>query len=141
MKKYRVINDLQGADFGMGRDYTLEEWREQAIEWADMDENDGLIKLLKNTPRKELLDTIAEFWQIEFAEVKDILKWEDIESLVENTTITFCTPNDNHVTFSHHGNEINVDFYDSSNGNLNWWSYANFQELEQSWKELLKEIF
>lgn len=26
MKRYRVIEDLQGGDFGMDRDYTANEW-------------------------------------------------------------------------------------------------------------------
>lgn len=28
IKRYRVIEDLQGGDFGMYRDYTVEQWRE-----------------------------------------------------------------------------------------------------------------
>lgn len=68
-KRYRVSADLQGGDFGMGRTYTIEQWREQAIDWADMDEHDGLIETLKALPKDEVLDEIAEFWQLEFEEV------------------------------------------------------------------------
>lgn len=68
-KRYRVSADLQGGDFGMGRIYTVEQWREQAIDWADMDEHDGLIETLKALPKDEVLDEIAEFWQLEFEEV------------------------------------------------------------------------
>lgn len=67
-KKYKVIRDCQGGEFGMGRNYTIEQWREQAIEWADSDENDGLIRELKKLPKKEIIDTISEIWQLEFAE-------------------------------------------------------------------------
>lgn len=69
MKKYRVIEDLQGGSFGMDRDYTIEQWREQALEWAEMDENDGLIEKLESLSESDVLPFIAEFWQLEFAEV------------------------------------------------------------------------
>lgn len=43
MKKYRVTEDLQGGEFGMYRDYTLKEWREQAekgyIRFGDIPES------------------------------------------------------------------------------------------------------
>lgn len=68
-KRYRVSADLQGGDFGMGRIYTIEQWRLQAIDWADMDEHDGLIETLKALPKDEVLDEIAEFWQLEFEEI------------------------------------------------------------------------
>lgn len=32
---YYVAEDYQHTDFGMQRNYTLDEWREQAIEYAD----------------------------------------------------------------------------------------------------------
>ena len=68
-KMYKVVSDLQGGDFGMGRIYTIEQWRLQAIEWADMDEHDGIVEELKNLPLDEVIDYIAEFWQLEFEEV------------------------------------------------------------------------
>lgn len=81
MNKYRVIRDLQGGEFGMGRDYTIEEWVEQAVAWHDGDEyfeNDKAAERF----RKELLedakehgdwyvlDYIAYHWQLEFEEIK-----------------------------------------------------------------------
>lgn len=63
---YYVIEDYQCTDFGMQRNYTLQEWREQAIEWADMDEHDGLIETLETIKDEELLDFISEIWQIRF---------------------------------------------------------------------------
>lgn len=73
-KLYAVINDYQGGGFGMYRLYTIEQWREQAIEWADADEFDGTIKELKELPAKQVIDYIAEFWSLGFAEI-DINKW------------------------------------------------------------------
>ena len=63
---YFVAEDYQHTEFGMQRNYTLQEWREQAIEWADMDEHDGLIDTLNTIDDNELLDFISEIWQIRF---------------------------------------------------------------------------
>ena len=68
-KMYKVVRDLQGGEFGMYRIQTIEDWREQAIEWADMDEHDGVVEELKNLPLDEVIDYIAEFWQLEFKEI------------------------------------------------------------------------
>lgn len=67
MKKYRVVNDLQGGEFGMGRDYTIQEWREQANEWLDMDgSEEDFMELVADN---EVIDYIAEYWDLEFLEV------------------------------------------------------------------------
>lgn len=71
MEKYKVINDLQGGTFGFDRIYTIEEWREQAIEWADMDENDDLIDYLYCLKPEKVIDCIAEIWQLEFEGVNN----------------------------------------------------------------------
>lgn len=63
---YYVAEDYQHTDFGMQRNYTLQEWREQALEWADMDENDDLIAVLETIKDEKLLDFISEIWQIRF---------------------------------------------------------------------------
>lgn len=63
---YYVAEDYQHTDFGMQRNYTIQEWREQALEWADMDENDGLIETLNTIKDEDLLDFISEIWQIRF---------------------------------------------------------------------------
>ena len=68
-KMYKVVRDLQGGEFGMYRIQTIEDWREQAIEWADMDEHDGIVEELKRLPLDEVIDYIAEFWQLEFKEI------------------------------------------------------------------------
>lgn len=73
-KLYAVINDYQGGGFGMYRFYTIEQWREQAMEWADSDEADETMEELKNLPAEQLIDYIAEFWGLGFAEI-DINKW------------------------------------------------------------------
>lgn len=73
-KLYAVTNDYQGGEFGMYRLYTIEQWREQALEWADTDEADEIMEELKNLPAEQVIDYIAELWSLGFAEI-DINKW------------------------------------------------------------------
>jgi len=49
-KRYRVVKDLQGGDFAMGIDQTIEEWRNNALYWAENDDFEGVVKyeLTKN---------------------------------------------------------------------------------------------
>lgn len=94
MNKYRVIRDLQGGEFGMGRDYTAEEWLEQTVEWRDSDDSWGdygegvdcygnkhldsrswFIKfwrrMIKDGKEQELIDYIADIWSLEFERIKE----------------------------------------------------------------------
>lgn len=70
MKTYIVIKDYQGGEFGMYRNYTAEEWGEQAYWWADSDGWDDadecLLKNFKN--ERELIDFITEIWELELVE-------------------------------------------------------------------------
>lgn len=68
-KRYKVVNDLQGGDFAMGIDQTIEEWRQHALYWAESDGFEGVIKDLKSLPEEAVIDYIAEFWQLEFEEL------------------------------------------------------------------------
>lgn len=76
MKKYKVVEDLQGETFAMfNRDgteriQTIEEWRETALDWADSDYLEALCKTLKRLPRKKVIGFIAETWAIVFEEVE-----------------------------------------------------------------------
>lgn len=80
-KKYRVVADLQGGDFGMGRDYTIDEWREQAIEWADWDESDELREYLERLNGLDVLEYIQQTWEIVFEEVKEDMGNQDIVTI------------------------------------------------------------
>lgn len=76
MKKYRVVRDLQGGEFGMGRDYTAKEWIQQARDWCWADDNDELDNILERMDKEgesdnNILDLISDIWQIEFEEVKE----------------------------------------------------------------------
>lgn len=89
MNKYRVIEDLQGGEFGMGRDMTAKEWLECMLEWRDSDDNwgdwgDGDNKyldtrdgckqfwesIINEGKEQELIDYIADVWSLEFEKVK-----------------------------------------------------------------------
>ena len=80
--RYRVTEDLQSGEFGMYRDYTVEQWRNQAIEWATMDDNDGLVETLCRLEQHEVMTYIAELWGLKFRKVrKDKKKLEGIEDV------------------------------------------------------------
>lgn len=68
-KKYKVSRDLQGGSFGMERELTVEQWREQAMEWAYMDDNEELEKEVEELPHEEVIGFISEIWELEFEEV------------------------------------------------------------------------
>lgn len=76
MKKWRVVRDLQGGCFGMDRDYTLKEWREQAIEWSYADEDFEAVRQLKRyeIKNKDLLAFISGIWELEFEEVTEAVE-------------------------------------------------------------------
>lgn len=84
-KKYIVIKDFQGGEFGMYRVYTAKEWGEQAYEWADSDGSEEADQwLLENFTKgywvdgdknrhqfteQDLINEIADMWQIELVEL------------------------------------------------------------------------
>ena len=77
MKKlYININDYQNTNFAIGRCLTLKGWREQAMDWAYMDEYISLYNALKyyKIKNNELIDFINDFWQIEIVEYKEEYK-------------------------------------------------------------------
>lgn len=99
MKKYVVVEDLQGGEFGMGRKYTVEEWIEQAIDWHDADEyfedkeaeerfRKRLLGDIKEYGEQSVIDYIANHWQIDIqpvetviAEIKDKVSKNNIQTL------------------------------------------------------------
>ena len=68
--RYRVIRDLQGGEFGMGRDYTPQQWQKQALEWCWSDDNDELAECVYNLKEKDIIPFIAELWALEFKKVR-----------------------------------------------------------------------
>ena len=79
MKRYRVVEDYQGGAFGMDRDYTIDEWIQQARDWCWADDNDDLDNQFERLQKNhkdytdwDILDIISDIWSIRFAEVKKI---------------------------------------------------------------------
>lgn len=84
MKTYICIEDYQGGEFGMYRNYTAEEWGEQAFEWADSDgwENSDECLLKNFKTEQDCIDFIQDMWEIKLVEVNknnkdliDFLHW------------------------------------------------------------------
>lgn len=69
MRKYECIKDLQGAGWFVDRVQTVEEWRELAKEWANMDDLEEVENTLEKLPQNEVMEFIADIWQLEFKEV------------------------------------------------------------------------
>lgn len=74
-KKYVVVHDRQGGSFGMGRIYARKEWAEQAFEWSDTDgafetddEANDYQQMLTEMTEQEVIDYIADMWELDFAE-------------------------------------------------------------------------
>lgn len=87
VKRYLVVEDRQGGEFGMGRHYTVEQWIEQAIDWHDGDEffenkeaeekfRQELLKGAKEKGDWYVLNYISDMWDIEFEEIKKVVVCE-----------------------------------------------------------------
>lgn len=69
---YYVAEDYQGTNWAFGIEQTAEAWRETAEGWAKSDDNENLVKIMKNLKGKDenlILGEIADFWQIRFEKV------------------------------------------------------------------------
>ena len=96
-ERYYVAIDLQCGEFGMYRNYTLSQWRKQAIEWCYMDDNDELAEYIYNIKDSELLTYIGEMWTLVFRKCRkdkknfsrnDLTDFED-ETLDEFVRLRF----------------------------------------------------
>lgn len=68
-EKLYEAKDRQGGGFGEDRQLTVEQWREQAIDWCDPndDETAEYLQLLR---ADKVLEFISFNWDLEFSEVK-----------------------------------------------------------------------
>lgn len=85
---YRVIEDYQGGSFGMSYGaQTAEDWLDIATDWLDADgyfDRDGnptvdefkgpWLEVIDEGREQELIDYIAEMWQIDFQEIGEDLQ-------------------------------------------------------------------
>lgn len=67
-KKFMCIKDLQNGNFGVGYSMTIEEWRGQAMEWAENDGDGETYEELEKLDTSEVLDYIREIWELEIVE-------------------------------------------------------------------------
>lgn len=67
-KKFMCIKDLQNGRFGVGYSMTIEEWRGQAMEWAENDGDSETYEELEKLDTSEVLDYIREIWELEIVE-------------------------------------------------------------------------
>ena len=77
MKRYRVVRDRQGGSFGMGRDFTADEWLQEARGWCYIDNDTDTDNFLENIQKnrsnytdKEVIGIIDEIWDLDFKEIK-----------------------------------------------------------------------
>ena len=71
-RKYMCIKDLQNGNFGVGYSMTIEEWRGQAMEWAENDGDSETYEELEKLDTSEVLDYIREIWELEIVESDDL---------------------------------------------------------------------
>ena len=85
--RYHVEKDLQGGEFGMYRDYTVEQWRMQAMDWAYIDDNKDLAISLLKLKDDEVLHFIAELWGLKFRATKwnKHISQDDIDAFADVT--------------------------------------------------------
>ena len=67
-KKFMCIKDLQNGNFGVGHCMSVEEWRGQAMEWAENDGDSETYEELEKLNTSEVLDYIREIWELEIVE-------------------------------------------------------------------------
>ena len=85
-KKFMCIKDLQGGEFAVGYSMTVEEWRGQAMEWAENDNTEETIEELENLKENEVIDYIREVWELEIVESNDFAEniLFDINEVIED---------------------------------------------------------
>lgn len=71
-RKYICIEDLQGGSFAVGRVHTAKEWKKQALEWCEQDDNEEYYKFLKRLPLKYIIGEIASMWDLAIIPVEQL---------------------------------------------------------------------
>ena len=65
---YIGVYDRQGGSWAVGNVDTIEGWRELAQSWADSDDMEETIENLAEMPDEDVIDYIADIWDIEIEE-------------------------------------------------------------------------
>ena len=141
MDRYRVVRDLQGGEFGMGRDFTIEQWRKNALEWCYSDDNYELAKELYKLPQEEVIEFISFLWALEFKKVRKDKKinQSDIEAYEDETLDEFYHARFGHANETYKAYEIACWRGKGENEELDGvFEYDSFEEALDELKELLK---
>lgn len=80
-RKYMCTRDLQGGDFAVGGIGNIEYWRERAMGWAYGDDSMELYYSLKYLPKKQVINFVTEFWELEFTEITE--EFSKIYTMIE----------------------------------------------------------
>ena len=132
MKKYECIKDLQGASWFVNSIFTLEEWRELAKEWANNDGLDEVEKTLEELPENEIMEFIADIWQLEFRTVVEY-ELKDIDE--KNQAISISVD----------GFNIWVDYWENEEGFTEWdfnqYIFHEWIEKDVKTREAQKKIY
>lgn len=70
-KFYKCTADLQGGDFCVDETDTINGWRSTAIMFAWNDGLEEIVKELNSIADEDVMDLIAEVWQLQFEEVTE----------------------------------------------------------------------
>ena len=65
---YIGVDDRQGGSWAVGEVGTIQDWRELAQSWADSDDMEETIENLAEMPDEDVIDYIADVWDIEIEE-------------------------------------------------------------------------
>ena len=92
-KKYIVIHDHQGGNFGMYRDYTPKEWKNQALEWCEQDDLEEMYEFIEKEyvgeNLEKIIDEIQQTWDLEIVEL----------NVTNNTVIEFLKQESNNACY------------------------------------------
>ena len=81
-RKYICVRDKQGGEFALGRTQTAEEWRQNALQWCEQDDNEEYARFLKKLGKKHIVGEIASMWDLEIIPIEE-LPIEDMWKLIE----------------------------------------------------------
>lgn len=75
MKVYKCVKDLQNTGFCVGIENSIERWRNHVrflVEEESFKDYEKLVKEIEDLPQDQVMDYIADYFQIEFEEAGEI---------------------------------------------------------------------
>ena len=83
-KLYVNIHDNQGTGWALGRIGTVEQWREQAMDWADSDDNEETYDTLRDLRKDEVIEYVSDVWDICIKDIRELTheEFDDIKDFM-----------------------------------------------------------